>query len=150
MAKNLEKIGVRLEITINTFPAYLEKSKKNNLVISKGGWNDDYPDPEINFQLLYGPNKPPGMNEANFDHPKFNRLYDKFAVMPPGATRRNIVCKMEEIVQEEVPWAYGIYEDEYRLIQPWLRNYQTAELVQNKYKYVDVDLEKKMLVAKGH
>ncbi|MBI3541755.1 MAG: hypothetical protein HY075_00560 [Deltaproteobacteria bacterium] len=137
--KNLAAIGIQLEVITNTFPAYLDKSHKGNLQLSKGGFVMDYPDVENNFQLLYGPNKAPGPNEASFDHAEYNQLYEKLAVMAPGAERTKLACRMEEILQDEVPWAYGIFEDEYRLVQKWLKNYHTAELIYTKYKYVDVD-----------
>ncbi len=147
VAKNLNAIGIKIEVLVNTFPAYLDKQNKGNLQISKGGWVMDYPDAENSMQLLYGPNKAPGPNEANFDHPEYNKLYDQMAVLAPSSTRQGIICKMEKIIQEEVPWAYVMYETEYRLVQPWLNSYHAAELVLNKYKYIDLDEEKRTLFA---
>jgi len=62
------------------------------------------------------------------------------ALMPPGPERRKLICQLEEIAQEEAPWAYGIFENEYRLINKWLKNYYTSEQIMNKYKYLDVDM----------
>ncbi|MBI3558071.1 MAG: hypothetical protein HY074_17545 [Deltaproteobacteria bacterium] len=145
--KNLAEIGVHLEIINNTFPAYLDKSHKGNLQLSKGGFVMDYPDPENNFQMLFGPNKAPGPNEANFDNAEFNKLYEQTAVMAPSAERTRLICKMEDVLQDEVPWAYGIFEDEYRLVHKWLKNYHTSELIYTKYKYVDLDLGDQQLTA---
>jgi cytochrome c-type biogenesis protein CcmH/NrfF len=61
------------------------------------------------------------------------------STMPAGPARREIVCKLESIVQAQVPWAYGIYEDVYRLVQKRTTSYRTAELVINKYKYVALE-----------
>lgn len=138
VAKNLAAIGIKVEIVANTFPAYLDKQNKGNLQISKGGWMMDYPDAENNMQLLFGPNKAPGPNESNFDNAEYNKLYEQMALMPSSAKRKELICKMEEIVQENAPWAYGIYENEYRLIQDKIPNYRTAEVIINKYKYIDL------------
>jgi ABC-type transport system substrate-binding protein len=147
--KNLAQIGVKIEVVSNTFPIFLDKSHKRNLMLSKGGFVMDYPDVENNLQLLYGPNESPGPNEANFDHAEYNKLYEKIATMPSGPERRKLVCRLEEIIQDEAPWAYGIYEDEYRLAQRWLKGFHTAELVYTKWKFVDVDeKERDDLLAK--
>lgn len=140
VGRSLAQIGIKLDINVNTFPAYLDKMKKKNLQISKGGWNMDYPDAENSLGLLFGPNKSPGPNEANFDHPEFNRIFRQMKQMTPGPARRELICKLEEIVQEEAPWGYGIFENEYRLINKWLKNYYTSELIMNKYKYLDLDV----------
>ncbi len=140
VGRALAQIGIKLEINVNTFPAYLDKMKRKNLQMSKGGWNMDYPDAENSLGLLYGPNKSPGPNEANFDNPEFNKIFEKMALMPPGPERRKLICQLEEIAQEEAPWAYGIFENEYRLINKWLKNYYTSEQIMNKYKYLDVDM----------
>lgn len=139
VTKNYAQIGLKVEVVQNTFPAYLDKAHKGNLQLSKGGWVMDYPDAENNYQLLYGPNKSPGPNEANYDNPEFNKLYEKVALMPSGPERRKLICEIEKIVQEEAPWAYGFYENEYRLANKWVKNFHTAELAFTKWKFVDVD-----------
>ncbi len=138
ISKNLAAIGIQIEIVANTFPAYLDKMNKGNLQLSKGGWMMDYPDAENNMQLLYGPNKAPGPNEANFDNAEYNKLYEQMALMSSSAKRKEIICKMEEIIQENAVWAYGIFENEYRLIRDRIPNYKTSEIIMNKYKYIEV------------
>ncbi len=137
ITKNMAAIGIQIEINANTFPAYLDKMNKGNLQISKGGWMMDYPDAENNMQLLFGPNKAPGPNEANFDNAEYNKLYEQMALMPTSVKRKEMLCKMEEIVQENAPWAYGIFENEYRLVSNRIPAYRTTELILNKYKYLD-------------
>ena len=139
ISKNLAQIGVKVEVVQNTFPAYLDKSHKGNLQLSKGGWVMDYPDPENNYQLLYGPNKAPGPNDSNFDNAEYNKLYEKMALAPSSPARRKLVCELEKVIQEEAPWGYGFYENMYRLSNKWVKNFHTAELVFTKWKYVDVD-----------
>jgi oligopeptide transport system substrate-binding protein len=138
-----DKIGVKLNVIYNTFPAYLEKAKTGNLQVSSGGWNMDYPDAENVYQLVYGPNQSPGPNESNFDHPEMNKLYQQMAVMESSPKRAAIVKKMDEILQEEAPWAFGYYATEYDLAQPWVNNYRTPQVVQNRYKYFRIDRDVK-------
>jgi ABC-type transport system substrate-binding protein len=139
LSKGFEKIGVHTEIIANTFPAYLDKIRKGNVQISKGGWSMDYPDAENSYQLLYGKNKAPGPNDSNFENAEFDALYEKLAIMPSGPARRQIACRLEAIVQEEAPWGYGFYENKYYLAQKRLKNFHTADLIFTKWKYVDLD-----------
>jgi ABC-type transport system substrate-binding protein len=140
----LGAIGIKVNPILNTFPAYLEKAKQGNLQIAFGGWNFDYPDLENGYQLLYGPNKSPGPNDANWENAQFDGLYKKLAAMPAGAKgRAEIVKQAEELVQEESPWAYGYYQKVYRLNQKRLKNNRVAEVIQNKYKYFKLEKEAK-------
>jgi len=137
--QQLGAIGIKVNAILNTFPAYLEKAKQGNLQIAFGGWSMDYPDVENGYQLLYGPNKAPGPNDSNYENPKYDALYQKLAVLPAGAKgRKEIVKKLEDIIQEEVPWAYGYYYKTYRLRQSRVKNFRVAEAIQNKYKYMRI------------
>ena len=50
--KELAKIGVKVNIVLNTFSAFLNKARTGQLEIWQGGWAMDYPDPENVIQLL--------------------------------------------------------------------------------------------------
>ncbi len=142
--EQLGAIGIKVNVILNTFPAYLEKSKQNNLQVFLGGWNYDYPDAENGLQLLYGPNKSPGPNDTNFQNAQYDALYKKMAVLPAGAPGRSALIKeMEAIVQEESPWVYLTFERLYNLYHSRVKNYRTAEVIPNKYKYVRIEQDKK-------
>lgn len=133
------KIGVRVKPSTNAFNAFLEKAKNANLQIALGNWVLDYPDVENVYQLFYGPNSAPGPNEAGFNHPEFNHLYEAMTVMEPGPARAKLIARMDAILQEEVPWAMGYYYRDYRLAQPWVRNYRGTEWVPSKFKFLGIN-----------
>ena len=133
-------IGIQVNPILNTFPAYLEKAKQGNLQIAYGGWNFDYPDVENGYQLLYGPNKAPGPNDSNWENPQFDAIYKKLATMPAGAPgRKELVKQADDLIQEESPWAFGYYMKMYRLVQPRVKNFRVAYVIQNKFKYLRID-----------
>jgi ABC-type transport system substrate-binding protein len=148
MTKQFSQVGIKINAVLNTFPAYLEKAKGGQLQISLGGWQMDYPDAENVYQLLYGPNGSPGPNDANYNNPEFNKLYEQMALMESGPEREAIVKKLDEILQEETPWALGYYLNEYHIHQNWLKNYHGMYFIQNQYKYLDIDLKNKEDLAK--
>ena len=135
------RIGVKTEVITNTFPAFLEKMRQGSTQLAYGGWSMDYPDAENIYQLLYGPNQAPGPNEANFDHPEMNRLYEQISVLKPGSKRAQLIEKMDQLLQEECPWALGYYEAAYDLSQPWLMNFRANPIILNRFKYYRVDAE---------
>jgi ABC-type transport system substrate-binding protein len=143
-------IGVKINVITNTFPAFLEKLKQSNLQISLGGWSIDYPDAENVFQILYGPNGAPGPNDSNYNNPEMNKLYEQLAVMEPGPKRAEVIKKMDDLVQEDVPWAYGFYQAIYEIAQPWLLNYRAGEIILTKFKYLRVnkDVKKRYMELK--
>lgn len=134
-AQEFAQIGVKAEVIPNTFPAFLEKLKQGNLQISFGGWAVDYPDAENIYQLFYGPNQPPGPDESSYDNPVYNQLYLQMSSLEPSSKRAALIEKMEEILQEDCPWALGYYEASYDLAQSWVGNFRSNDLILNKYKY---------------
>lgn len=137
------KIGVQIDVNLNTFPTFLEKAKKKNLQVFYGGWNMDYPDAENVYQLLYSKNESPGPNDANYKNPEYDKLYEQIAGMESGAKRAALVKKAEDIIQEDCPWAMGYYYARYDLSQPWLLNYRSGDIIQNRFKYFRLDKEVK-------
>lgn len=138
VSKSMAAIGVKIEVSLNTFPAFLDKRNKGNLQFFLGGWNMDYPDIENNFQLFYGPYQAPGPNDGAFKHAKYDELFQKMALMESGPARRAIACQMDEILQDEAALVMGFYENLYRMTSPRIRNYRTLEMAWGKYKYMDV------------
>jgi oligopeptide transport system substrate-binding protein len=134
-------IGVRLNVIFNTFPGFLQKIQEGNIQIAYGGWSLDYPDPENVYQLLYGPHAPPGPNESAFNHPEMNQLFEKMSLMAPSSERSALIKKMDDILQEEVPWALGLNRASFRLVHPWVKNYREADMIKNHYKYLRIDPE---------
>lgn len=148
-AQQWAAIGVKVNVIPNTFPAFLEKAKQGNLQVSSGGWGLDYPDAENVYQLLYGPNQAPGPNDSNYDNAAMNKLYEQMATLDPGAKRAQIIAKMDELLQEDAPWAFGYYAAYFELNHPWLLNYRSNDIIQNRYKYyrINKDVKKRYLAG---
>src|SRR5690606_33760768 len=83
-AQNMAAIGIRVKVESATWPEYLERLRARTFQLAGAAWMADYPDPENFMQLLYGPNAPPGANNASYDNPEFNRLHERIATMTDG------------------------------------------------------------------
>lgn len=144
-----QALGIKINVIPNTFPAFLEKLKDGNLQVSYGGWIMDYPDAENVYQLLYGPNHPPGPNETSFDNPQMNKDYELMAFTQPGPKRSQAIQDADRILQEEVPWGLGYYDTGYYLTQPWLENFRGPSVMLNTLKFLRVDQDIKRRYLEG-
>jgi oligopeptide transport system substrate-binding protein len=141
--KSLEVIGVKLEIIVNTFPAYLEKEKNGNLQFFLGGWNADFPDAENFLFLLYSKNVAPGPNASNYINPAFDRLYEKVAAMAPSPARNQLIKQAEDLAFNDGVWGMLFYPVVYSISHGWLKNFRPDSQIFGEIKYYDIDLEKK-------
>ena len=140
-ARDMEKIGIKVNIVTNTWAEFLRKTHEGRLQVFSVGWILDYPDPENFLQLLYGPNKAPGPNGSNYDNPEFNRLFDRMKAMEDTPERLAIINKMVDIVVEDAPWIPSTHSVSYILRHQWVKNAKPHAMTGGYLKYRDVDAE---------
>lgn len=139
----LQAIGVKVKIVSATFPELLKKIYAGRGQIFQLGWGAAYADPQAFFMAFYGPNRPPGPNLAFYDNKQFDELYDRAIVMEPSKERTSLYRKMRDMVVDDAVWAFNSHRLNYRLIQPWVRNFKWRELGPDIYQYMNIDLEEK-------
>ena len=132
----LEKIGMKINIVLNAFPAFLEKARKGQLQMWQDGWTMDYPDAENCLQLLIKKNHPPGPNATYYINEKFDALFEKLKFLNDGPLKKQIMEQMEDIVQNELPWVMQYYGRNYILHHGYLKNYRHSDLIFNNLKYL--------------
>lgn len=132
-------IGVKVRLTPNTWPQFMDKIRKKKADIFDMAWNADYPDAENFFQLFYGKNISPGTNNSNFQNKEFDRLYDEASLLPPGPARNQIYAKMENILMDEAPWIFNLHRLRVTAKHHWLKNYKTEMMISDAMKYYRID-----------
>lgn len=136
----MARIGVRIRLDVNTWPAFLKKVEEGRTQIWGIGWGADYPDPENFLMLLYGPNAAPaGANAARFHDPEYDRLYERVAGAPDTPERHRAIRRMVEIACEANIWIFDLHRDAWVLHQPWCHNYKYPVIGGGYFKYVRVD-----------
>lgn len=148
-AKAMSKVGIKVNVTSNTWPEMTKKIKNRKAMMWGISWLADYPDAENFLQLIYGPNSSPGANGSNYDNPKFNKLFEKAAVMPFSDERTALYEKLMKMAAEEVPWIYGVHRKGFSLVQGWIPNYKRHAFDHGMSMYYDVDLEAKKKLIKN-
>jgi oligopeptide transport system substrate-binding protein len=140
--KQFRKLNIQLDIRATDYNRFQEKMRKGHAQIFQWGWNADYPDPENFLFLLYGPNakvQHQGENAANYNNPKFNRLFEQMKNMGNNPKRQEIINKMLSLLQKDAPWLWGFHPEAYTLHHHWYENFQPNLMANNTLKYIKIN-----------
>jgi oligopeptide transport system substrate-binding protein len=118
------RVGIRLDSELMTFTEWLKRTDDNNGQSFHGGWVMDYPDAQNMLQLLYGPNRPPGINNAAYGSAEFDALYDEMVALdqdvPEQRERKlELIRAMNAVLDKDVPWVLMENLDEVLLYNEW-------------------------------
>ncbi|WP_233993145.1 ABC transporter substrate-binding protein [Thiomicrorhabdus sp. Milos-T2] len=146
--KQFAKLGINLIIRATDYNRFQDKIRQAKGQMFSWGWNADYPDPENFMFLLYGGNATintngGGVNSANYDNPKFNKLFEQMKTMQNGPERLAIIKKMVHLVQKDAPWAWGFHPKSLALYHSWYKNVWPNALANNTIKYKRIDVEQR-------
>ena len=137
--QELRQIGINVEVVINTFPGFLEKARKGELQFWQGGWVMDYPDAENVLQLLSSQNLPPGSNYSNYTNPEYDKLFKEARELEDGKRKFELMKKMENMVNADLPWAMQYYSRNYILSHKYLKNFMYSDIIYNNVKYLKIE-----------
>lgn len=133
---NAKKIGVDIEYESMRFAELSKKLRLKQCQMMGLAWGGDWPDAQNFIQLMYGPNKSPGSNNTNFDHPEVNRLYEKTATMQDGPKRNAIYQQINDLVLENVPFMGSMARTRDYLIPENTLNFKPEEMIHSHAKFI--------------
>jgi oligopeptide transport system substrate-binding protein len=136
--KQLEAIGLRVEIQVLTFGEFLKKGRAGELMFFTDNWLFDYPDGENILQLLVSSNFP-GVNKSGYSNSEVDELYYLLKETTNLDKRDEIIHRMEEIVFEDLPWIPMMYESSFVLHYPEIKNYRKSSIIRNYVKYLKIE-----------
>jgi ABC-type transport system substrate-binding protein len=140
--KGMDAIGVRMTIAVAKWPDNRKKSKLGKLQTWHLSWGADYPDGENFYQLLYGPNCG-SSNDGCFQLNDFDLLYERAAALPPSPERTAIYQNMARLVAAYAPFKLFSHRKYNYMLQPWLLGWRKHPFMQDGYRYVDIDLDRR-------
>jgi ABC-type transport system substrate-binding protein len=135
----LEKAGIKIKASFQTFSAWLQRIESGNFQIAISGWQADYPDAENFYQLLYGPNKVPGPNQSSWDDAEYNKLFEQARFMENGPERFELFKKMHARIYEDVPVIFVFSGTAVGLHQKWVKSFKRHMMIDVPFKYFDID-----------
>lgn len=131
---NLEKIGIKVEINLNQFAAFLKKARSGNLELFLDGWALDYPDAENVLQLLLKKNHPPGQNSTYYHNRTVEKFFNEY--MTSSELEIPIILKqIQKELDQDLPWIMLYYARNTVLYSNKLVNYRYHPMY-NWFKYV--------------
>ena len=136
--RSLDKIGLRLNITVSNFADNLKAATECQLASWGAAWYADYPEAENFLQLLYGPNAGQG-NHGCYQSAAFDALYQQFVATPPSAERNRLAVEMNRQMEADTPWALHSTRVRYWLVRPWVKGFKKHPILQSDWKYLDVE-----------
>lgn len=146
--RNIQELGLEIEIELYDWPTFLEKMRKNQLQLYGGtGWMADYPDTESFLGIFYSKNAP-WPNSSQYASPEFDAIYEQVCTMGPCPERTELYRRAERIVMEDMPVAFIFHRIGYVLYHEWLNNFKAsaykADCLGGGYtKYWKIDPEKR-------
>jgi len=138
LKKNMDAIGLRVVFRKDRLQELRKMSREGRMPMRTDGWNADYPDAENFMQLLYSPNIGQG-NDARFNLPEFDKLYEATYRLPDSPERTKLFDKMTELVVAYAPWRLMEHRIEDHLVQAWVRNYKPHPVRTALWRYIDVE-----------
>jgi oligopeptide transport system substrate-binding protein len=139
--QELRQLGIEVEVRLNTFPAFLEKSRAGELQFWQGGWVLDYPDSENVLQLLTSSHLPPGPNSSQYSNLEFDKMFNELRELEDGERKFQLMKKMEDIINRDLPWVMQYYSRNYLLYHDHLKNFRYSDIIYNNIKYLKISEE---------
>jgi ABC-type transport system substrate-binding protein len=139
--KAFDSIGIRSQFYKAKWPE-LNKDAKSCKVMSWGvSWLADYPDADTFVQLLYGPNIGQS-NNACYENPNFDRMYEKAKSLPDSPERNKLYVQMSRQFEFDTPWKLGIARYRNTLVQGWVKGFRKHPFLHAEWLYIDIDPKK--------
>lgn len=142
LTSQLSKIKIK---TLCTYQAEREadgQNRKENpsaASIEFRGWSLDYPSATNVFFMLYGPNRSPGPNRANYQNLEFDSLFETLLHTPTASQDKGLLQKMETILENDLPWIPVFFSRRMEITHAWVENPRANPIIPNRWKYWWID-----------
>jgi len=141
MKKNLDAVGIKLELRIGKWPEQLRNSRAGKLMMWGYGLMASSPDSSGVLALGYS-GQFGGQNHSRFKNDKFDALYQRQATMPDGPERDAVIREAVRVLIAYMPIKVRVHRIITDMMQPWLVGYKRHPNAREFWQYVDIDTER--------
>ena len=140
-----EYLGIRVGLKIVEFARHLDEIDHGRAPFFRLGWVADYPDPESFLNLYYGKLIPSDstaaspLNSTRYRNPQFDKLFETARSQLDRHHRNELFAKAEQIAIADAPMLLLFYDEDYRLLQPYVQGYRNNAMDRRQYAYVWFD-----------
>lgn len=124
-----DHLNIDIELTILPFAQLIEKSYQGDFKLIRAGWVADFPSAENFLWVFYGknvPNNKQGISYPNIARYKNNQFdeYYRQALKAKSIEAANVLFKKaEKVLIKDAPIVVLWYDEGYRLIQSYVKNF---------------------------
>jgi len=136
--RSMNRIGVRIEFEISTWPELLKKSRAGTLMMWGYIWGAGSPDGGFFLGIGYGPNASES-NDARFALPAYDRLYERQARLPDGPEREAVMREAKNLLVAYMPYKVHMHRIVNDLVQTGTKHYWRHPFMRDIWRYVDVE-----------
>jgi ABC-type transport system substrate-binding protein len=140
----MRRIGLRMEFRIAQWPELVKMSTAGKLMMWGYGWQLGMPDSGTIFGMAYGPNRE-AINDARFDLPAYNALYEQQRVLPDGPERLQKLHEASRLLAAYMPYLLHLHRVVIDLVQPWVIGYRRHPFTRREWCWLDIDESRRAL-----
>ena len=134
----LDAVGLRIEFDTSTWPELLKKSRANTLMMWGYAWSAASPDGGFFLAIAYGPNAEES-NDAHFNLPAFDRLFEQQRRLPDGPERNALMLRAKNLMVAYMPYKVSYHRILVDLVLPGTKHYWRHPFMRDTWRYIDVD-----------
>ncbi len=127
IARQLEEIGIRVQVDITQKSLLLEETAKSQALFFRGSWIGDYPDAENYLSVFYSENPAPP-NYTRYRNPQFDRLYRKSLIENNDSIRYALYRQMDQLMINDAPIVPLWYDQVIHLVSPNVSGFEANGL----------------------
>lgn len=140
-----EIINVDVELNIMPLAQHLENLETGKTLFWRTAWIADYPDPENFLNLLYGGHIPDKLsdksyvNSVRYKSEKFDSLFTMALKETDKKKRYDLYRQADQVAMDDAAIIPLYYDENYRLIQPYVKNFDANAMEFRDFKKVYMD-----------
>ncbi|AVG16982.1 ABC transporter substrate-binding protein [Chromobacterium vaccinii] len=136
--KAFDRIKVRANFRVMQWNEQVKAQRDCKFGMNGGAWSADYPDGDNFTQLLYGGNVG-NSNNACYQSPRYDKLYEQSRLLPDGPERNRLYDQMNKIVVGDTPWMFSDIRFTNALAQPWVKGFKFHPNFNAIWRFLDVE-----------
>lgn len=135
--RSMKAVGLRMVFEISNWPDLLKRTRSGTLMMWGYSWSSASPDGGQMLGIAYGPNAAES-NDARFDWPAYNRLFEQQMVLPDGPERAALMRQAKDLLVAYMPYKTQVHRIRTDLVQAGTRHYWRHPFMRDFLRYLEV------------
>lgn len=135
-----ENLGLDIHLEVKEWAQLTPMIDDGKAAYFRLGWIADYPDPQNFLNLLYSKNipsnGPSSINQTRYKNPEFDKLYEQAIAEVDRAKVMELWAQCDELAIRDAPQIILYYDEDYHVIQPWVKDFPIDAQDNNPMKRV--------------